>query len=60
MPLPDRRPERRIVYLIADRSGESFLSLRVKFYLGDRPDPAGGGGKIEEYSDYVALTLQPR
>lgn len=54
---PDRAPGRTLWHALYDTSN---LSLRVKFYLGDLPDPDGGGGKIAEYSDYVELTLQPR
>jgi predicted choloylglycine hydrolase len=54
---PDRAPGRTLWHALYDTED---LSLRVKFYLGDRPDPEGGGGKIAEYSDYVELALQPR
>lgn len=53
---PDRAPGRTLWHALYDTSD---LTLHVKFYLGDRPDPEGGEGKIAEYSDYVVLTLQP-
>jgi predicted choloylglycine hydrolase len=54
---PDRAPGRTLWHALYDTSD---LTLRVKFYLGDRPDPEGEERKIVEYSDYVELKLQPR
>ncbi len=54
---PDYAPGRTLWHALYDTAN---LSLRIKFYLGDRPDPEGGDGKIAEYSDYIELTLKQR
>lgn len=54
---PDRAPGRTLWHALYDTEE---LSLRVKFYLGDRIDAAAEGKKIAEYSDYIELALQPR
>lgn len=51
---PDRPPGRTLWHAIYDTSE---LSLRVKFYLGERPDPSNPAKKIIVYSDYVELKL---
>ena len=53
---PERAPGRTLWHALYDTSD---LSLRVKFYLGDRIDTEGGKAKIAEYSDYIEFTLQP-
>jgi predicted choloylglycine hydrolase len=54
---PDYAPGRTLWHSLYDTSD---LSLRVKFYLGDKPGSGEGEGKIAEYSDYINLKLRSR
>lgn len=54
---PDRAPGRTLWHSLYDISE---LSLRVKFYMGDKPGSGKDEGKLVEYSDYVNLKLQSR
>jgi hypothetical protein len=51
---PDYPPGRTLWHALYDTTEGT---LRIKFYLGDRPDPNEEGKKIAEYSDYVEFSL---
>ncbi len=51
---PENAPHRTLWYTLYDTQERS---LAVKFYLGEKSDPRGGGRIQVEYSDFVELKL---